>query len=904
MLLSTGPKLTPIQPVISTTGIAFPSRDEIVNFKAAFQICARDFHFINSTVLEYDGTPTSAAAIVLCMLESGQAVEYPQRWLDDSPIEVNLRQLSDQSPRNPRQTTTLSNPVLKTSGDLHVEAKTDCDESFSVHSSMAQNEAGFPWKEHGKVKQGEHQYSEGVDLLTDDEIGSPSQSVSKAQANALDAILNPSQHFERLEKLERETAFLCHMHDFPRYIGAFQAQLHEYGEFSEYRDAFVNIRSALRRQKLRGICGREFNILIESQSRLDIALARTITEDDLDYLSNECFYIDNDLLNQASRNLMENFDTFTDSLLKKLTGFDKSKDADWAFDLPDDRHKRISKLQFIWNVLALGLISFSGSHVCRFDQTVWSLSMKEFDVGYGYKFALRDLACMDELIGGPAWVLVRASENTKVPRLQVSLTLKQFAELWGPAWFINLDIDGSNPATLVRTERGYIVPLPNANSKKLEINRSKEIPCHWTKSLQSVDASVFLRQPLPLSETSHLLIGSGQGLQVNTKCQAQIKVIEQQIARNLQTLGAASAHYIREGYELGFTGNQYVGVIGNMTWKRIPARTQKTVLVEYCTKPEAKLLPILKLRVGLEISACTGNAQRISLWDALRLAHASSRANHSTPPEDQNTVDTCSHQIGDKACIVSCWNVQVPSDGVDAVQDIESGIQGMSVQSDGGHVTHQLPGSMTNHEARKIIIRSILMLKETGVDHEQNLQAWWPFINIPTTYRITERRDSRHPYDWIRVVKDTRDTSTFAVVSQRCLEFGEKDLGRVCQFSPCNCRLMNDRDQLWRSSVTDRTILSTRFSIDFSTDQPEANLPSGQEVRLCQGTRLRLGEHLTLKVLETMEKPRAAIVERYERAFHRSFRKVLPSTESKYPRAFEQINDEVSTGHSFDIYVS
>jgi len=65
-----------------------------------------------------------------------------------------------------------------------------------------------------------------------------------------------------------------------------------------------------------------------------------------------------------------------------------------------------------------------------------------------------------------------------------------------------------------------------------------------------------------------------------------------------------------------------------------------------------------------------------------------------------------------------------------------------------------------------------------------------------------------------------------------------------------------------------------------------------------------LGEHLTLKVLETMEKPRAAIVERYERAFHRSFRKVLPSTESKYPRAFEQINDEVSTGHSFDIYVS
>ena len=44
-------------------------------------------------------------------------------------------------------------------------------------------------------------------------------------------------------------------------------------------------------------------------------------------------------------------------------------------------------------------------------------------------------------------------------------------------------------------------------------------------------------------------------------------------------------------------------------------------LLEYCAKPfMEEIASVLAMGIGLEISLCTGNAQRISLWEALRLA--------------------------------------------------------------------------------------------------------------------------------------------------------------------------------------------------------------------------------------------------------------------------------------------
>jgi hypothetical protein len=409
------------------------------------------------------------------------------------------------------------------------------------------------------------------------------------------------------------------------------------------------------------------------------------------------------------------------------------------------------------------------------------------------------------------------------------------------------------------------------------------------------------------------LIGSDNSeqnrLQFNTECHSQINLIEQRIANHLQIPGAAAADYVRDGFELGFTGSQYTGVIGNKMWKRIPARTQKTVLVEQCTKPETRLLPVLKLRVGLEISACSGNAQRITLWDALRLAQVRARGTPVLPSGNQITARTCSHQVGDVDCIGSCWNIQKCHIGIDGLQDIEANKQAIHPQAsrNSSGIAHRPPGIPTSSEARKLIIRSILMLEATGVDHNGNLQAWWPFTDTPMTYRIPKETSAGgNSSYWIPIVEDTRDTSTFAVLSKSCLEFRETGIIRTCttaaNTTSVNCAHLSDNTKL-----TNRTVLNTRVSIELpslpQSVRPQATLPYGKEMDLREGTQVKLGEGIFLTVFKTLKQRQAVVLTQPWGMFSRASQVFKPLFFSNAPRAFEQISDEVSTGYSLAVFV-
>lgn len=745
----------------------------------------------------------------------------------------------------------------------------------------------------------------------DDGFAFPAEAASGNQPSTLDAILNASQHFRKLDKLEYETARLCGMERYPQEAGGFEGWLHQRKDFSSYQNAFSILASAFRNQRHNGFCDREFNILVEAQDRRDVAVAHVITEDVLNYLSSERFYTHPDSQDSVRGLVMDDFDTLIEALLRK---FQDPEQKHYTAEAPKgvgDHSERVLKLQFIYGVLVLGLISFSGSHVCRFDLNVWGISMKTIDIGDGYKFTLRDLACMDEFIGGPAWVLVKERHITDVPKLKVSLTLKQFADLWGPVWFIK---DELKLAPIVRTERGFIVPLPH---EQCEEKRWEEIECHWTTSLpSSTYAELASQQELQLSETSQLLIGSDisekSRFQVNTECHSQINIIEQRIANQLQIPGAAAAHYVRDGYEIGLTGGQYFGVIGNGVFRRVPARTQKTVLVEQCTKPETPLLPFLKLRVGLEISACTGNAQRITLWDALRLAQVSARGTHVTPPGDQIAASSCSHQVGDMNCIVSCWNIQKCHDGIDAFQNIETNPQAIHPQNSGKNsvMAHRPSANITCIEARKLIIQSILALKATGVDHNGNLQAWWPFTDTPMTYRIPQETPAGgNSSYWIPIVKDTRDTSTFAVLSRSCLEFRETGIVRACT-TATNTAPANGGHQVQPYSnpkLTNRTILNTRVSIELpSLSQsvcPQATIPSAKGTDLREGTQVKLGEGIFLTVFKTLTQRQAVVLTQPWGVLGRAGQVFKPLFFSNAPRAVEQFSDEVSTGFSLAVFV-
>lgn len=150
------------------------------------------------------------------------------------------------------------------------------------------------------------------------------------------------------------------------------------------------------------------------------------------------------------------------------------------------------------------------------------------------------------------------------------------------------------------------------------------------------------------------------------------------------------------------------------------------MLLEYFAKPKANpesVRKVLQTRVSLELSACTSNARRVSLEETLKLAF----------PAHLETVNT------------ACFSGD----------------------------------SMT-------ISDFLVALNVTGLDHDNQMLAFWPFSN-----GMAEVCRMPAPPQWSALMKDTAESSCFAVLSAQCLEYSGKGCGRyfrrICSKSSLNC---------------------------------------------------------------------------------------------------------------------
>lgn len=539
-------------------------------------------------------------------------------------------------------------------------------------------------------------------------------------------ILDTACYFAELDQLEIQIAQI---------LGMESAPCIKLESLDDCIECLANWQAALSHLQSKGFCGTTMSILIEDQDRDGIA---------------NCFQIS---LSQVGALLQNILETLEEDGLKRLTKewmkilLNIQQDAFSDFNL-------VEILRSLCTILSIGIISFSGSHVCRFDDTLWGQEMEEIPVGFdGYAFKPRKLACLDDFIGGPAWVLGKNRPPSE--EMKISFTVQDLQELWGPVSLVGGTAD---QAPVIQTERGFVVPLPQQCRSSLY----DEIECHWTTDIPEYLFGQDSNIPILIHNTSRILIGTTTdvkaGLFVNAKCKSSINIIGQQIASRLQYPGTSKSRYTSDGYDIQLVGGQYVTAGLMKKYKRIPKRTLKAMLIADCTKPDTRLVPLLNLRVGLEVSACTGNAQRVTLWDALRFSQT------STKPTDDPTC--CAHNVGDKNCISSCWTRWWSVDEIDSL----------------GHIPAQNK-FLTGVEARRVIINSILALEHSGVDSEGNLQVCWPFSNSPVNCPVLPSTPNES-HNWFRVVKDTRDTSSFAVFSQRCLEFPEKGVMRSCS-APC-----------------------------------------------------------------------------------------------------------------------
>ncbi|KAJ5915684.1 hypothetical protein N7466_011617 [Penicillium verhagenii] len=564
--------------------------------------------------------------------------------------------------------------------------------------------------------------------ITHPEQGDDDDNISSSHVGGLDHILNAAAYYDALDLLEVETAEICGIGSGP------QIQTEN---IDDCLNTLKRARDGLNHLISRGFCGETLNILVEKPSRPKVANVVHISLDELNQL------ISTIELGNSSIDSGSNGPDIHSKLMEKL--------FDDPLSEPSLIMKMPSFLQFLSIIIPLGLLSFSGSHVCRFDINVWDQVMEEIPVGFGYSFSLRQLACLKDFVGGPAWVLGKSRPTPEIERggMKVSLTVQDLHELWGP---VSLVRRAPNESLLIKTERGFIVPLQGQIT--LDDDCSSEVECHWT---EEEPVSLQQQRQVSLSSTSRLLIGTPivnmSAMKSNPECGSQISEIQQGICDLLQFPGTCNEYFSMEGHDIQFSGGQYVNLGLVIKHKRNPARTLKSALIAECLKPDTDIKPYLKLSIGLEISACTGNAQRVTLWDALRLAQ--------TKENDFGAPLKCVHAIADPACIQTCWT-RYTSSNMDSIYN-------------------SFPATVLDHAtARQIIVNSIIALQRTGVDPMQNLQAYWPFSDPPMTKRIEPTRSNK----WLDVISDTRDTAAFAVISQRCLEFHEAGFRRLCSY-PC-----------------------------------------------------------------------------------------------------------------------
>ena len=297
--------------------------------------------------------------------------------------------------------------------------------------------------------------------------------------------------------------------------------------------------------------------------------------------------------------------------------------------------------RLLCSIFKLGLISYSGSHSCPFNETVFNQDCPTtFHYGGIYTLRQKRLRCLDKFMDGPVWIFEK--ENVPDDGYSLSLTIQEFARLWGPVWAIPCASD-QNQISLVHTEGGVIQGLCRTYNIF-----SEEVHCHWTPNSPGKSN----RPQIPFLATCPLLLGAD--FHTNTNCQKDIVRAQYELGGLFLFPGVSKNYFEFETLSIQAAGGYMITAGASMSVRRRPGTRLKSRIVEYCRNPNVDLGPILRLRVGLEVSVCTGNAQRISLWEALRLASVFCGSTSGIRSQISG-LTTCSHQIGDFSCVQECW---------------------------------------------------------------------------------------------------------------------------------------------------------------------------------------------------------------------------------------------------------
>ncbi|KAI1840949.1 hypothetical protein JX266_012885 [Neoarthrinium moseri] len=411
-------------------------------------------------------------------------------------------------------------------------------------------------------------------------------------------------------------------------------------------------------------------------------------------------------------------------------------------------------------LLDLGLVCYVGSHAARFDSEYFTKETPEFVVskraGLGFSCSLRQLACLNGFLDAKAvWafdVHVRADQAAKNPnresnKLSILTTIDALADIWGPV-YAEVAHSGS-PAgqpTLVKkynVSKGCIRRVPDrASSPNAGIFK-----CHWYSWAEEQRrrlARFFVEpitgsQDLTMSLDDKLLIGTE--MTTNPACTFTLQEYEMNFGDLLTELGPKPSTWKFDGIamSLQLAAPKVVAIQIQGQTKRIPEVSVKEhTWQRWNSNPERANPGVLNNYYGVEISHCTGNARRVPLKQILLMEPIQELLQRQIPGWESTQ-----------------W-------GIDFVKALQ-------VESNDA-----IFNFWTRHVAERPLVgqlvSSVLNVLDNTGSNDVGLKAAVLHQNSESIIHIKARSN-----DWVRLLKDSYLTATYAIVNRVCLEFRRPD---------------------------------------------------------------------------------------------------------------------------------
>lgn len=252
-----------------------------------------------------------------------------------------------------------------------------------------------------------------------------------------------------------------------------------------------------------------------------------------------------------------------------------------------------------------------------------------------------------------------------------------------------------------------------------------EVFCHWYSWDElTYDADMQL---IPFQTSRRLLIGGTVEFKVNEHCRGNGEYSNRLARFQLRT---KKREWKNEARGWSGTFSKIVGIGLTLSQKLHPAFALYVIIEEWVTElgrnplhqPEPAYLDQV---LGLEINSCTGNARRVRLWELLRgsdvVMYVKKR---STEKQGAKYAKICSNDNS----FSSLWR----------------------------------ESTKTQNFLKKVISNLIWRLGGTGCEDDGKVKAW----DISTSTTGVEIQVA-----WASLLKDCASCATFAMLTNRCLEY-------------------------------------------------------------------------------------------------------------------------------------